>query len=169
MCFHFSILVNSFFVNQMIIRTNPDVEWWSHVLSWNETYGSGARSWWSGWMIDFLMAGRWKVIIAYWFLLVFPNQRGETPELPEWDDVSPCDDSWRRSRRGFWQRQNRCRHCWLHNQGKRKSGHLLDNLQRDNFSSGLQGDRRPVVEARQAWGLIMPKGSVITPRLLGKA
>ena len=51
----------------MIIRTNPDVEWWSHVLSWNKTYGSGARSWWSGWMIDFLMAGRWKVIIAYCF------------------------------------------------------------------------------------------------------
>merc|ERR1711874_170119 len=39
-------------------RKNPDVEWWSHVLSWNRTYGSGARSWWSGWMIDFLMAGR---------------------------------------------------------------------------------------------------------------
>jgi len=34
---------------------------------------------------------------------------------------------------------------------------------------GSQGDRRPVVEARQAWGLILPKGSVITPRLLGKA
>ena len=46
---------------------------------------------------------------------------------------------------------------------------LLDHLQRDNFSSGVQGDGRPVVEARQAWGLIMPKGSVITPRLLGKA
>jgi len=33
---------------------------------------------------------------------------------------------------------------------------------------GSQGDGRPVVEARQAWGLILPKGSVITPRLLGK-
>ena len=57
MRFHLSIWVYSLFVNQ-IIRGNPDVEWWSHVLSWNETYGSGARSWWSGWMIDFLMAGR---------------------------------------------------------------------------------------------------------------
>ena len=37
---------------------NPDKEWWGHILSWNETYGSGARSWWSGWMIDFLMAGK---------------------------------------------------------------------------------------------------------------
>ena len=46
--------------------------------------------------------------------------------------------------------------------------HLLDHLQRDTFSSGVQGDGRPVVEARQAWGLIMPNGSVITPRLLGK-
>ena len=44
--------------------------------------------------------------------------------------------------------------------------HLLDHF----FShADLQGDGRPVVEARQAWGLIMPKGSVITPRLLGKA
>ena len=37
---------------------NPDKEWWGHILSWNETYGSGARSWWSGWMIDFLMDGK---------------------------------------------------------------------------------------------------------------
>jgi len=36
---------------------NPDKVWWSHILSWNQTYGSGARSWWSGWMIDFLGAG----------------------------------------------------------------------------------------------------------------
>jgi len=37
---------------------NPDKVWWSHILSWNQIYGSGARSWWSGWMIDFLGAGR---------------------------------------------------------------------------------------------------------------
>ena len=42
---------------------------------------------------------------------------------------------------------------------------LLDYSFRDFF---LQGDGRPVVEARQAWGLILPKGSLITPRLLGK-
>ena len=32
-------------------------EWWSHILSWNERYGSGEREWWSGWIIDFLRAG----------------------------------------------------------------------------------------------------------------
>ena len=41
---------------------------------------------------------------------------------------------------------------------------LFDYSLRDFF---LQGDGRPVVEARQAWGLILPKGSLITPRLLG--
>merc|ERR1712066_22159 len=39
-------------------KGNPDKEWWGHILSWNQTYGSGSRSWWSGWMIDFLMAGK---------------------------------------------------------------------------------------------------------------
>jgi len=34
----------------------PDTEWWSHILSWNRTYGSGGRTWWSGWMVDFLRA-----------------------------------------------------------------------------------------------------------------
>jgi hypothetical protein len=34
----------------------PDTEWWSHVLSWNALYGSGGRSWWDGWIIDFLKA-----------------------------------------------------------------------------------------------------------------
>ena len=46
--------------------------------------------------------------------------------------------------------------------------HILDHL-RSFLAPGFQGDGRPVVEAKQAWGLIMPKGSVITPRLLGKA
>ena len=35
---------------------NPDKKWWSHILDWHTAFGSGARSWWSGWMIDFLMA-----------------------------------------------------------------------------------------------------------------
>ena len=39
-------------------KGNPDKKWWSHILDWNRKFGSGARSWWSGWMIDFLMAGR---------------------------------------------------------------------------------------------------------------
>ena len=44
-------LVNTF-------EGNPDKEWWGHILSWDEKYGSGARSCWSGWIIDFLMAKR---------------------------------------------------------------------------------------------------------------
>ena len=39
----------------------PDKKWWSHILSWNERYGSGEREWWSGWMIDFLMAGQAEI------------------------------------------------------------------------------------------------------------
>ena len=39
-------------------KGNPDKKWWGHILSWNEMYGSGSRSRWSGWMIDFLMAGK---------------------------------------------------------------------------------------------------------------
>ena len=39
-------------------KGNPDKKWWSHILDWNVEYGSGgdSTSWWSGWMIDFLMA-----------------------------------------------------------------------------------------------------------------
>ncbi|CAL4121036.1 unnamed protein product [Meganyctiphanes norvegica] len=35
-------------------KDQPDQEWWSHILSWNQTYGSGAMSWWSGWLPEFL-------------------------------------------------------------------------------------------------------------------
>ena len=91
---YITIFVSLLFLKQLI-RSNPDVEWWSHILSWNSTYGSGAggfiiclsfllifvhfvvmylfgvlsllflgaRSWWSGWMIDFLLAGKWELII----------------------------------------------------------------------------------------------------------
>jgi len=38
-------------------KGSPDKEWWGHILSWNSTFGSGARDWWSGWMIDFLKSG----------------------------------------------------------------------------------------------------------------
>ena len=34
----------------------PDVEWWGHILSWDEIHSSGHRNHWSGWMIDFLRA-----------------------------------------------------------------------------------------------------------------
>ena len=42
---------------QSLFEGNPDKDWWGHILSWNQRYGSGARKWWSGWIIDFLMAG----------------------------------------------------------------------------------------------------------------
>ena len=36
---------------------NPDKDWWSHILSWDVSYGSGASCNWSGWIIEFLRAG----------------------------------------------------------------------------------------------------------------
>ena len=39
-------------------REEPEKEWWGHMLSWNVMNMSGQRSHWSGWMIDFPMAGR---------------------------------------------------------------------------------------------------------------
>ena len=39
-------------------KGNPDKKWWSHILDWNKAFRSGERDWWSGWIIDFLMAKR---------------------------------------------------------------------------------------------------------------
>ena len=36
---------------------NPDKDWWSHILSWDVTYGSGEYCCWSGWIIEFMRAG----------------------------------------------------------------------------------------------------------------
>lgn len=116
-------------------RKNPDVEWWSHVLSWNRTYGSGARSWWSGWMIDFLMAGSAEKP---------QNFQSGMMSVP----VTIRDDN---------------------RDGASDEGRIVAGTAGFTVKDkGSQGDGRPVVEARQAWGLILPKGSVITPRLLGK-
>jgi len=114
-------------------RSNPDVEWWSHVLSWNRTYGSGARSWWSGWMIDFLMAG--------------------SAEKPQ------------NFQSGMMSVPVKIQDNGISDEGRIVAGTAGFTVK----DKGSQGDGRPVVEAKQAWGLIMPKGSVITPRLLGKA
>jgi len=116
-------------------RSNPDVEWWSHVLSWNETYGSGARSWWTGWMIDFLMAGSAEKPKDF--------QSGMM-SVP----VTIRDDA----------------HDGAFDVGRIVAGTAGFTVK----DKGSQGDGRPVVEARQAWGLIMPKRSLITPGLLGK-
>jgi len=116
-------------------RKNPDVEWWSHVLSWNRTYGSGARSWWSGWMIDFLMAGSAEKP---------QNFQSGMMSVP----VTIRDDN---------------------RDGASDEGRIVAGTAGFTVKDkGSQGDGRPVVEARQAWGLILPKGSVITPRLLGE-
>jgi len=114
-------------------RSNPDVEWWSHVLSWNRTYGSGARSWWTGWMIDFLMAG--------------------SAEKPQ------------NFQSGMMSVPVKIQDNRISDEGRIVAGTAGFTVK----DKGSQGDGRPVVEAKQAWGLIMPKGSVITPRLLGKA
>jgi len=114
-------------------RSNPDVEWWSHVLSWNRTYGSGARSWWTGWMIDFLMAG--------------------SAEKPQ------------NFQSGMMSVPVKIQDNGISDEGRIVAG-TAGFIVKDE---GSQGDGRPVVEAKQAWGLIMPKGSLITPRLLGKA
>jgi len=111
---------------------NPDKEWWGHILSWNETYGSGARSWWSGWMIDFLMAGE-----------------AENPEdfksgvtsvpLKIKDDVfgPPVEDT-----------------------GELVAGTFGYTVE--------EGERAPVVEAKQGWLLLLPKGSPVIPRMKGE-
>ena len=35
-------------------KGEADSKWWSHILSWNKTYGSGAKQWFDGWFTEFL-------------------------------------------------------------------------------------------------------------------
>eukprot|EP00092_Neocalanus_flemingeri_P085556 GFUD01107661.1.p1 GENE.GFUD01107661.1~~GFUD01107661.1.p1 ORF type:complete len:425 (-),score=138.15 GFUD01107661.1:503-1777(-) len=111
---------------------SPDKEWWSHILSWNQTYGSGARSWWNGWMIDFLRAGRAENPRDF--------QSG-TVSVPVhiFEDGGPEDD------------------------GLLVAGTVGYTVQEQEVAGG----RAPVVEARQSWVLLLPKGSPITPYLTG--
>ncbi|CAL4157138.1 unnamed protein product, partial [Meganyctiphanes norvegica] len=37
-------------------KGNPNIEWWGNILSWNQRWGSGARSYWSGWFPEFFGA-----------------------------------------------------------------------------------------------------------------
>lgn len=113
-------------------RGKPDKEWWGHVLSWNQTYGSGARSWWDGWMIDFLMAGK-----------------AEKPQNFQSGVVSvpvKIDDN------------NR--------DGVSDTGRLVAGTVGFTVEEGKEG--RPVVQARQGWGLLLPLGSPISPRIRGE-
>ena len=110
---------------------NPDVEWWSHILSWNETYGSGEREWWSGWIIDFLMA-----------------KPGESPKDFQSGVVSvpltlidenfgpPVEDT----------------------------GTLIAGTVGFTVEEGPQA---PIVQAKQGWALLLPKGSPVIARMNG--
>ncbi|CAL4122136.1 unnamed protein product, partial [Meganyctiphanes norvegica] len=54
--------LESWFTSTKVIFTNllntykgePDKEWWSHILSWNEGNASGLKSHWSGWFPEFM-------------------------------------------------------------------------------------------------------------------
>ena len=35
-------------------KGEANTKWWSHILCWNETYGSGGKQWFDGWFPDFL-------------------------------------------------------------------------------------------------------------------
>ena len=110
---------------------NPDKEWWSHILSWNKTYGSGARSWWSGWMIDFLMAGKAEKPQDFQSGMV-------SIPLIIIDEVfgPPVKD-----------------------EGQLVAGTFGYTVE--------EGDRAPVVEAKQGWSLLLPKGSPVIERMKG--
>ena len=110
---------------------NPDKEWWGHILSWNETYGSGARSWWSGWMIDFLMAGKAEKPQDFQSGVV-------SVPLKIIDEVfgPPVSDT-----------------------GELVAGTFGYTVE--------EGERAPVVEAKQGWLLLLPKGSPVISRMKG--
>ena len=102
------------------------------MLSWNVRHGSGARSWWSGWMIDFLMAGE-----------------AEKPQNFQSGVVSvpvKIDDN------------NR--------DGVSDTGRLVAGTVGFTLQEGREG--RQVVQARQGWVLLLPRGSPITPRIRGQ-
>jgi len=107
---------------------NPDKEWWSHILSWNMTYGSGSRNWWSGWMIDFLMAGEAQKIAHFKSGIV-------SVPLKIFENGGPTD-----------------------------TGLLVAGTVGYDVKE-VEGSHAPVVEAKQSWTLLMPKGSPITPYL----
>ena len=110
---------------------NPDKEWWGHILSWNETYGSGARSWWSGWMIDFLMAGKAENPQDFQSGVV-------SVPLKITDEIfgPPVSDT-----------------------GELVAGTFGYTVE--------EGEQAPVVEAKQGWLLLLPKGSPVISRMKG--
>jgi hypothetical protein len=112
-------------------RGAPDREWWGHVLSWNETHGSGGRSWWDGWMVDLLMGGQFR----------------QEPEAP-----------------GHFQSGLVSVPLKLKDGPVEDIGRLVAGTLGFTVSEGEEG-RAPVVQARQGWALLLPRGSPITPLL----
>jgi len=110
-------------------KGNPDTDWWSHILSFNKRYGSGARQWWSGWMIDFLNAGSAET------LKDFPSGVVSVPvKIKDVIGGPPVEDKGELVAGTF--------------------GFTVD-----------EGERAPVVEAKQGWALLLPKGSPIIARM----
>eukprot|EP00092_Neocalanus_flemingeri_P079403 GFUD01098924.1.p1 GENE.GFUD01098924.1~~GFUD01098924.1.p1 ORF type:complete len:425 (+),score=145.87 GFUD01098924.1:58-1332(+) len=115
-------------------KGSPDKEWWGHILSWNITHGSGARSWWTGWMIDFLMAGRAEKPQDFQSGVVsVPLRIIDSVFGPPVDDV----------------------------------GELVAGTVGYSVEEGREG-RAPVVEAKQGWVLLLPKGSPVIARIRGE-
>jgi len=110
-------------------RGEPDIEWWGHILSWNERYGSGAREWFSGWMTEFLMAER-------------------LPEKP------------RDFQGGLVSVPLKLVDMNVEDTGILVAGTVGFTVE--------EAETAPVVTAKQGWTLLMPNGSPITQRLLGK-
>ena len=113
---------------------NPDKEWWSHILSWNESgYGSGSRSWWEGWIINFLGKCAQEVSSPR----NFKSGMTSVP-LKITDNIfgPPVSD--------------------------------MAELVAGTFGFSVEeGDRAPVVEAKQGWMLLLPKGSPVIARMKG--
>eukprot|EP00092_Neocalanus_flemingeri_P053666 GFUD01063136.1.p1 GENE.GFUD01063136.1~~GFUD01063136.1.p1 ORF type:complete len:132 (+),score=33.95 GFUD01063136.1:23-397(+) len=119
-------------LGKLVDKGIPDKEWWGHILSWNIRHGSGARSWWPGWMIDFLMAGKAENPLDF--------QRGVVSvPLRIIDSVfgPPVNDI-----------------------GELVAGTVGYTVK--------EGDRGPVLEARQGWVLLLPKGSPVISRIRGE-
>jgi len=116
-------------------KDKPDKKWWQSILSWNIANGSGERSWWDGWMVDFLR----------------PNPEGRATQASDFQSgvvsvpVTVFDN--------------------LCSPPVREVGKLVAGTV--GFTVDEEGER-PVVEANQAWTLLMPTGSPIIPRLTGK-
>ena len=105
---------------------NPDNDWWSHILSWDVSYGSGDDSRWSGWIIEFLRAGKGGSP---------KNFQSGTVLVP----LRLIDNN-------------------VEDMGQLVAGTIGFIVE--------EGERAPVVEAKQGWVLFLPKGSPLIPSFI---